>query len=137
MKGHKISGETHKRIEAHMRKHRASGGKTAMHGKPESAESGDDDAEKDLKDKPDRYDNAPKVEDESERKAVKKGGRAKRACGGMMKKMVGKATGENARHHAGRKHRASGGAAEDHPFTGANKGTGGHKTERETHGRDA
>jgi hypothetical protein len=135
---HKHS-ETHHRIEAHIRKHRASGGKTAPHPEPESPKSGDDDAEKDLKTKPMRYTADSKVEGESERKEVKTGGRASRARGGMMKKDCGSAEGEKAMHHAGRKHRASGGSAEDHPFTGANKGTPakGRKIEMESMGKDA
>ncbi len=122
-KGSPISGDTHSRIEAHIRKHRASGGKT------ESPEKGDDDAEKDLKDKPERYNNS-KVEDEAEAKKAKRGGSMKgkkadmKACGGAAKK------------HSGRKPRASGGGCESNPFTTALRGSGGHKVDKETEGED-
>lgn len=118
MKGHKgyhHTHGTHERIEKHMRKHRKDGGKT-------EGLKGVDDAEKDLKDKPMEY-NKGNPEKEAEEMHAKKGG-----------KMEGK----KAHHHAGRKHRASGGAAEDHPFTTANKGTGPRegKMMKESEGRD-
>ena len=123
-KGSPISGDTHSRIEAHIRKHRASGGKTG------SPKKGKDEAEEDLEDKPERY-NESKVEGESEAKKAKRGGFLKKgemkACGGAAKK------------HAGRKPRASGGGCESNPFTSALKGTGprgGPKDERETEGKD-
>ena len=123
-KGSPIGGDTHARIEKHIRKHRASGGKM------ESPSKGDNEAEEDLKDKPARY-NQSKVEDEGE--AVK----AKR--GGKMKKCDMKASGGEAKKHAGRKPRASGGGCERNPFTTALKGTGprgGPKAEGETEGKD-
>jgi hypothetical protein len=76
MKGHKM----------HMSRHR-------------KATGGVNEAEMDLKDRPQRYNNA-KVEDEAEER--KHGGRAK-------KKHVGKVHGDSAMHHAGRKPRKSGG----------------------------
>lgn|SRR5574337_1617232 len=117
--GRPISGETHEKITSYMRKHRKSGGEV------ESPSRGDDDAEKDLKDKPARY-NQSKVEDEAEATKAKRGG-----------KMV-KAEGKMARHHAGRKKRASGGGCEANPFTSANKGSApkGHSVEKESMGRD-
>ena len=116
MKGCPISGETHEGITKYMRKHRAKGGGV------ESPKSGTDDAEKDLKDKPQRYNNS-KVEDEAEATKAKKGG---------------KVEGMKAHHHAGRKKRASGGGCESNPFTTAMKGTGPRagKTEKETEGKD-
>ena len=52
MRGHKgyhHTNGTAEKIEAHMRKHRKAGGKA------ESAMKGKDDAESDIKDKPERY----------------------------------------------------------------------------------
>ena len=119
MQGSPIGGDTHSRIEAHIRKHRAFGGKT------ENPERGDDDAEKDIKDKPQRM-NSSKVEDEAEATKVKRGG--------SMKKCDMKASGGAAKKHAGRKSRASGGGCESNPFTSARKGSGpkGHSTMSES-----
>jgi hypothetical protein len=134
-----MRAETKEKIEKHIRKHRASGGKAEaheMHAKGKGAESADrgtDDAEKDIKDKPGKRNLGLKVFAESEAKRVKKGGRVERKEGG-------KAEGHMAHHHAGRKARASGGyCSEDNPFTTANKGTPakGRKIERESEGRDA
>ena len=134
-----MHAETKEKIEKHIRKHRASGGKAMAHemhakGKgAESADRGNDDAEKDIKEKPARRNLAVKVYAESEAKKIKKGGRIERKEGG-------KAEGHMAHHHAGRKARASGGScSEDHPFTTANKGTPakGRGVERESEGRDA
>ena len=110
MKGHYKMGGTSKKIEAHIAKHRAEGG--ALSG---DAKKGDDDAEKDVKSKPARYNNS-KVEDEAEEMKAKKGGKIE---GGKGMK------------HAGRKHRASGGGCEANPFTSAAKGTApaGHKVQ--------
>ena len=128
MKGHKGYHHTHgteKRIEEHIRKHRAEGGKA------ESPKRGDNDAEKDLKDKPEEYDKG-KPEREAEETKAKRGGKMESKKCGM------KAGGKSSIKHAGRKHRASGGGCESNPFTSANKGTGPRerKTERETEGRD-
>ncbi len=95
------------------RKHRETGGKN--------------DAEEDVKSKPEARVNATKIYKEAEE--MKKGGRAKKAHGG---KMVGNVGGEKSMPHAGRKPRKAGGrtGSEASPFTGANKGTEpkGHKT---------
>lgn len=119
--------DTKAKIEKHIRQHRKSGGPV----------KGDDDAERDVKDNPEARDNARKVEGEAEAKEAKKGGRMKRACGGMAdKKEMGRADGGRAHHHAGRRHRASGGSCESNPFTSARKGTqpSGRKVQRETEG---
>lgn len=128
MKGHKshhhgMTHGTHEKIEKHIRKHRAAGGKA------ESPSKGDDDAEKDLKDNPARY-NEGKPEGEAEEMHAKRGGKmAAKKCGM-------KAGGKMAVRHAGRRHRASGGGCESNPFTHAEKGTGPRerKTERESEG---
>ena len=98
-------GGTKSKIEAHIAKHRKDGGPV----------SGDDDAEKDLKSKPARY-NSSKVEDEAEEMKAKRGG---------------KIEGKKGMKHAGRKHRASGGGCESQPFTSAHKvmSAPGHKTQ--------
>ena len=116
---------THHAIEKHIRKHRAAGGKA------ESPEHGDDDAEKDLKENPAEY-NKGKPEAEAEQMHAKKGGKMKSKKCGM------KAGGHAARHHSGRRHRASGGGCESNPFTHALKGTGPreNKVERETKGEN-
>ena len=134
MKGHlkNCSPSTHKRIEEHIRKHRArGGGMEAPHGEPESPETGDEEEKSDLKRKNQKYTFESKVNDESERDKAKHGGK-------MKKKKVVEMKGEKAHHHAGRKHRASGGSAEDHPFTAAHKGTqpSGRKVQRMTEGAD-
>jgi hypothetical protein len=77
---------------------------------------GDNEAEKDVKDKPEARTNAKSIDDEAEQ--MKKGGRAKRKRGGHVK-----VEGEAAKMHAGRKPRASGGASNKTPFTSARKGT--------------
>jgi len=114
--------ETKAKIEKHIRKHRKSGGRA------ESPEHGVDDAKKDLDSKPEDYTAKNKVSEEAEEKKAKRGGR--------MKKEVGKADGERAHHHAGRRHRASGGSCEANPFTSAKSGTSpkGRMTEREGSG---
>jgi hypothetical protein len=79
---------------------------------------GDNEAEKDVKDKPEARTNAKSIDDEAEE--MKKGGRAKkRRRGGPVK-----VEGEKAKMHAGRKPRASGGSTSDKsPFTSARKGS--------------
>jgi len=93
-------------MKGHMRKHRETGGAN--------------EAEEDLKDKPEARTNAKKIDDEAEE--MKKGGRAKKARGG---KMVGKVEGEKGAMHAGRKPRKSGGrtGSDGSPFTTARHGT--------------
>ena len=133
MASHKMGHETMAKIEKHIRKHRAEGGKTAKHDKPESKMMGDDDAEADLKDKPERY-NKSKVEDEGEEMHAKRGGRAKRKEGGKTVACEG----EKPKMALGRKVRASGGSCESNPFTSASKGTraAGREVMAETDGRD-
>ena len=120
-----VEAATKHKIDEYMRKHRASGGKA------ESPEKGDDDAEKDLKMKPEDRSASNKVAPEAEEMKAKKGGRVKRKEGG-------KCEGMEAHHHAGRKRRASGGGCEASPFTSAMKGTSpsGRKTEHESKGSD-
>jgi hypothetical protein len=81
---------------------------------------GENEAEEDIKEKPEARTNAKKIDDEAEE--LKKGGRAKKARGG---KLVGKVEGEKGAMHAGRKPRKSGGrtGSEAQPFTGARRGT--------------
>lgn len=120
------SGHTHGtkgKIEAEVRKHRASGGKLEEEGK--------DEAEADLKDEPEERTNAKKIDGEAHAMKAKRGGK--------IKKMV-KMEGKEAHHHAGRKARKSGGAAsETNPFTTANKGERrpGGMLEKESMGKDA
>jgi|SRR5690242_2593426 len=110
---------THGKIEAHMRKHRASGGEV------ESAKKGDDQASEDLKKKNMEYTKDSNVNRESEEMKAKKGGKIKRKAGGPV-------TGRAAFKHGGRMPRASGGGCESNPFTTAAHGTpaGKHSTEK-------
>jgi len=98
-----------------------------MKGRKHRETGGVNEAEEDVKDKPEARTNAKKIDDEAEE--MKKGGRAKKARGG---KMVGKVEGEKGAMHAGRKPRKSGGrtGSDASPFTSARKGTepSGHKT---------
>jgi len=105
MKGHKAH---------HSRKHRSTGGVN--------------EAEMDLKMKPEARTNAKKIDAEAEER--RHGGRAKRKHGGHvshhhhgMVKHVGHVEGHAAKHHAGRKARKSGGSCEANPFSSARKGT--------------
>jgi hypothetical protein len=133
MKSHSMGRDTAAKIEAHIRKHRAAGGKAAKHDKPESPDYGDDDAEADLKDKPERY-NKSKVEDEGEEMHAKRGGRAKRKEGGKAVACEG----GKPKMPPGRKVRASGGSCESNPFTSAASGTRapGREVQAETDGRN-
>jgi hypothetical protein len=133
MATHKMGHDTVAKIEKHIRRHRAEGGKTAKHGKPEADKMGDDDAEADLKDKPERY-NKSKVEDEAEEMHAKRGGRAKRKEGGKTVACEG----EKPKMAPGRKVRASGGSCESNPFTSASKGTraSGREVMAETDGKN-
>ena len=101
---------THGKIEKEMRKHRARGGEV------ESAKSGDDDAEKDLKRDNMEYTKDSNVNRESKEMKAKTGGKVKRKAGGLV-------GGGMAMSHGGRKPRASGGGCESNPFTSAHKGT--------------
>ena len=92
-----------------------------MKGKRAHREAGGvNEAEEDLKDKPEPRTNAKKIDSEAEE--MRKGGRAKRAHGG---KLVGKVAGDKAMHHAGRKPRKNGGrtGSDQSPFTSARHGT--------------
>jgi hypothetical protein len=90
-----------------------------MKGRKHRETGGANEAEEDLKDKPEARTDAKKIDSEAEE--MKKGGRAKKARGG---KMVGKVEGEKSPMHAGRKPRKSGGRAgsDSNPFTSARKG---------------
>lgn len=98
------------------RKHRASGGKM------DSPASGDKDWEADEKTKPMRYTADSKVNSEAEE--LKRGGRAKRNHGGMVKHL-GKVHGKKPHVHAGRKPRKAGGRTGSNfsPLSSAHKGT--------------
>ena len=91
-----------------------------MKGRKSRGTGGVNEAEDDLKDKPEPRTDAKKIDSEAEE--MKKGGRAKRARGG---KMVGKVHGEKAMMHAGRKPRKNGGrtGSDTNPFTSARHGT--------------
>ncbi len=93
-----------------------------MKGRKHRATGGADEAEADLKDKPEARTNAKNIDSEAEE--MKKGGRAKRKHGG---KLVGKVDGEKHHMHAGRKPRKSGGrtGSDSHPFTSARSGKDG------------
>ena len=103
-------------MKNHMRKKRASGGEI------ESAKTGDRDWEQDEKTKNMRYTYQSNVNDEAE----------ERKSGGRAKKHVGKMFGANAKNHAGRKARKSGGrtGSNMNPLSSAHKGMSprGHKT---------
>lgn len=90
-------------------------------GRRSRATGGTDEAEEDVKSKPEARTNAKKIDEEAEE--MKKGGRAKRKHGGKTE--VGHIEGHKAAMHAGRKPRKSGGrtGAEANPFTGARKGS--------------
>lgn len=91
-----------------------------MKGRTCRGTGGVNEAEADVKDKPEDRTNAKKIASEAEE--MKKGGRAKRKHGG---KMVGKVEGEKSTHHAGRSPRKSGGrtgGSDSHPFTSARSG---------------
>jgi hypothetical protein len=81
---------------------------------------GVNEAEDDVKDKPESRTNAKEIDSEAEER--KSGGRAKRKHGG---KLVGKVEGEKSHMHAGRKPRKAGGrtsGSDGNPFTSARKG---------------
>lgn len=89
-------------------------------GRKSRATGGENEAEDDLKDKPEARTHAPKIEGEAEE--MKKGGRAKRKSGGKTE--VGHIEGHKEKMHAGRKPRKSGGRASSdaNPFTSAKMG---------------
>lgn len=131
-----MMAETKAKIEKHIRRHRKHGGKA------ESPEKGNDEAEADLKSKPaDRSNTGNGIDEigkEAEETKAKKGGRIKKAHGGMAHKKEVGMEGMEAMHHAGRKRRASGGSCEANPFSSALKGTEprGRRTEHESKGYD-
>jgi hypothetical protein len=87
-----------------------------MKGRKHRGTGGVNEAEEDVKTKPEARTNASKIDSEAEE--MKKGGRAKKARGGEAK-----VHGEKAMHHAGRKPRKSGGRTSDaNPFTSAKVG---------------
>jgi hypothetical protein len=90
-----------------------------MKGRKHRETGGANEAEADVKDKPEPRTDAKKIDSEAEE--MKKGGRAKRKHGG---KLVGKVEGEKGAMHAGRKPRKSGGKAtsDANPFTSARAG---------------
>jgi hypothetical protein len=96
-----------------------------MKGRKHRATGGADEAEADLKDKPENRSYTGEKEEgvPNEAEEMKKGGRAKKARGG---KMMGKVEGEKNPLNAGRKPRKSGGRAssgsDSQPFTSARRG---------------
>lgn len=132
MKGHMGHHDVHGMVKHHSMKHvkhRKAGGKV------EHEEHGVDDAEMDLRMKPEPRTNAKEIDSEAEAMHAKRGGRAKRKAG---MKHVGAVHGEHVAHHAGRKPRKSGGGVEANPFSHAEKGTapGKHHVEKTTMGKD-
>jgi hypothetical protein len=99
-----------------------------MKGRKKREAGGVNEAEADVKDKPEARTNAKKIDSEAEE--MKKGGRAKKARGGKMEHKV---EGEKAKMHAGRKPRKNGGrtGSDGSPFSSARKGTepSSHKSE--------
>lgn len=99
-----------------------------MKGRKHRGTGGVNEAEEDLKDKPEARTNAKKVDSEAEER--KHGGRAKRRHGGKAEMKVE----GHAMHHAGRKPRKSGGRAggsNSNPFSSARSGKNppGHSTQ--------
>jgi hypothetical protein len=92
-------------------------------GRKHKETGGANEAEEDLKDKPEARTDAKEIDHEAEE--MKKGGRAKRKRGGRSeRKEGGKIEGEKGAMHAGRKPRKSGGrtGADADPWTTARKG---------------
>jgi hypothetical protein len=87
-------------------------------GRRSRSTGGTDEAEEDVKTKPEARTNAKKIDEEAEE--MKKGGRAKRKHGGKTE--VGHIEGKKEHMHAGRKPRKSGGRADANPFTSAKMG---------------
>lgn len=101
-------------------------------GRHHKSTGGVNEAEMDLKTKPEARTNASKIDHEAEER--KHGGRAKRKHGGRAPHNDMKVHGAHTHHHAGRKPRKSGGRAtsDSNPFTsaaGPGKRPGDHKTE--------
>ena len=100
-----------------------------MKGRKGKATGGENEADEDLKSKPEPRTNAKEIDGEAEEK--KRGGRAKKARGGHAEgfgpedqKTAMKVGGAAAKHHAGRMPRKNGGrtGSDGNPFTTANKG---------------
>lgn len=91
-----------------------------MKGRKGRSTGGANEADEDLKDKPEARTEAKEIDSEAEER--KRGGRAKRRRGGKTE--VGKVEGHKASMHAGRKPRKSGGRAgsDANPFTSARSG---------------
>lgn len=93
-----------------------------MKGRKHRETGGANEAEEDLKDKPEARTNAKKIDEEAEEAGAerKHGGRAKRKEGGKAIEMKG----EKHHMHAGRKPRKSGGrtGSDQAPFTSARSG---------------
>jgi hypothetical protein len=91
-----------------------------MKGRKGRATGGVNEAEEDLKDKPEARTNAKKIDGEAEER--KRGGRTERKRGGKTE--VGHIEGKKEHMHAGRKPRKSGGRASSdaNPFTSARSG---------------
>jgi hypothetical protein len=87
------------------------------HSRKSRSTGGVNDAAEDLKHKNMSYTKDSNVEREAEER--KRGGRAARRCGGVAKHEV---EGKEAKHHAGRKPRKSGGSCDSSPFSSARKG---------------
>jgi hypothetical protein len=98
-----------------------------MKGRKHRETGGANEAEEDVKDKPEPRTDAKKIDAEAEE--MKKGGRAKRKRGGRtgFGPENQKVEGEKSAMHAGRKPRKSGGKASSdaNPFTSARSGTDG------------
>lgn len=88
-------------------------------GRKKREAGGVNEAEEDVKTKPEERTNAKKIDSEAEE--MKKGGRAKRARGGKMEHKV---EGEKMKMHAGRKPRKNGGrtGSDSSPFSSARNG---------------
>lgn len=90
-----------------------------MKGRTKKGTGGANEAEEEIKDKPEARTEAKKIDSEAEE--MKKGGRAKRKHGGKTEL---KMEGAMAKHHAGRKPRKSGGrtGSDSNPLTSAHSG---------------
>ena len=86
-------------------------------GRSKKSTGGVNEADMDLKDKPNSRTNNKTISAEAEERAT--GGRLGRKRGGKTVEMEG----EKAKMHAGRKPRKSGGSCETNPFSSAHTGT--------------
>jgi hypothetical protein len=122
MKGHKIAPKCMNEKAEHLMRKR--GGEVSRD--DDGPEDGTDEAEEDVKSKPERRNNSA-IESDAEEMKAKRGG-------ALKKKRVGKVEGEKHRAHGGRAARKSGGGCEASPFSSARQGTAatGRKLEKET-----